>query len=87
MKVYKNGKMVMEIIEEVGVLETSSTQKTQVNIVRDDRGKVKVAIQKYWRKEKDQEWNIGKGLFVSGRDAVSISDMLQQAGNKILHIK
>lgn len=77
----------MEIIEEVGVLETSSTQKTQVNIVRDDRGKVKVAIQKYWRKEKDQEWNIGKGLFVSGRDAVSISDMLQQAGNKILHIK
>ncbi|QMV48650.1 hypothetical protein [Bacillus phage SPO1L3] len=83
----KEGKVLLEVIKEVGVLETSATQELRVNIVKDDRGRVKVAIQKYWRKSKEDEWNIGKGLFVTGRDAVNLSPILEQAGNEIIHIR
>ncbi|QPX71687.1 hypothetical protein [Bacillus phage SP8] len=81
------GKVLLEVIKEVGVLDTSATQEIRVNIVKDDKGRVRVAIQKYWRKSKEDEWNIGKGIFVTGRDAVSLSPLLEQAGNEIIHIR
>ncbi|WIT26457.1 hypothetical protein [Bacillus phage SPO1L4] len=83
----KEGKVVLEIIKEVGVLDTSATQEIRVNIVKDDKGRARVAIQKFWRKHQNEEWKVGKGLFVTGRDAVNLSPLLEQAGNEIIHIR
>lgn len=75
------------IIEEIGTISISNTQQYRILLVKDEDMGTRISAQKWWRKGEDEDWNVGKGFFLSGREAVKMGKMLQEAGSKIMHVK
>lgn len=76
-----------EIIKEVGKLVHSDTQETRVLLVRHPDSGIKVSCQKWWRTSTNEDWKVGKGFFLDGRDAYELGKLLQEVGNDIIHVK
>jgi hypothetical protein len=76
-----------EILDTIGELEFSNTQKLRVLLVRDPEIGVSISCQKWWRPNGNSEWVAGKGFMLDGRECLRLSDYLGKAGKRIIHLK
>lgn len=83
----ENNNFKADILREIGVLPISNTQEYRVLLVRDPELGIRVSLQKWWRKSKDETWNAGKGFFLDGRECIQIGRWLQEIGSEIIHVK
>lgn len=76
-----------QILEVMGEIDISNTQKIRVLLVRDPELGVTTSLQKWWRPNADSEWMAGKGFMLDGSECLKLSDYLQKAGKRIVHLK
>ena len=76
-----------EILKDVGDVEISNTQKLRVLVVRDETKKIRIAAQKWWRKDIESDWRSGKGFFLTGRQASELGHLLVETGRALLHVR
>lgn len=76
-----------QILEVIGELEFSNTQRIRVLLIRDPEQGVCISCQKWWRPNASAEWIAGKGFTLDGRESLRLSDYLEKAGKHIIHIK
>lgn len=77
-----------QILDEIGKIVHSDTQETRVLLVREPvKNAIRVSCQKWWRTSTDEDWNAGKGFFLTGRDAYELGNLLQKVGLDNIHSK
>lgn len=75
--VYTDNKFRDEIVEELGEVPFSNTQKIRVLRVRENTtGLDKISIQKWWRASDISPWIAGKGFKVSSQQARELAEIL-----------
>lgn len=74
---YADNKFRDEIVEELGEVLFSNTQKIRVLRVKENTtGLDKISIQKWWRASDTAPWIAGKGFKVSNQQAQELSKIL-----------
>jgi hypothetical protein len=76
-----------EILDTMGEIEFSNTQKIRVLLIRDPEQGVCISCQKWWRPNTSSDWIAGKGFTLDGRESLQLSDYLGKAGKRIIHLK
>ena len=72
------------ILEEIGEIPISNTQKYRVLIVVDaDTGEVKVSAQRWWRKNIDSEWVVGKGFKLDQAKSLKMASLLTEGSRNL----
>jgi hypothetical protein len=81
MKEVPNNKFYDKILEEVGEIVLSNTQKLRVLIVSDyETGKTVLSAQKWFRRTKEDEWIASKGFKLSGSNAEQLGVLTECKG-------
>lgn len=74
---YADNKFRDEIVEELGEVSFSNTQKIRALRVKEDTtGLDKISIQKWWRASDTAPWIAGKGFKVSNQQAKELAKIL-----------
>lgn len=76
-----------DVLDTIGEIELSNTQKIRVLLVRDPDMGVRISCQKWWRPNSKSEWVAGKGFMLDGRECLKLSEYLGKAGKRIIHLK
>jgi hypothetical protein len=71
-------KFKAEILKEVGKVVISPDLEHRVLLVRDEENMLRVSAQVWWKDETDT-FNPGKGYFLTGRRAISLSKVMGRA--------
>jgi hypothetical protein len=73
-----------EILEDIGEMPISSTQKIRVLKVKDSyTGKTRLSVQKWWRPDSDQEWLAGKGFKLDTLESKVLAELITK-GSEII---
>ncbi len=62
----------------------SDTQQYRISKTSDG---IAVSIEKWWRKDGDSDWELGKGLTLANDKADSMARLLEKSGLSILHAR
>lgn len=74
-----------KIIKVINTIPLTTTQQIVVGLVDTDtsnpKSKLSVAVHKYWRKDANSEWNIGKGFHLDSEVAITVANDMLKAAN------